>query len=166
MKIAEKLENVDDFSFDCFVFHQQASGNGISHLVPYLFNNYGLFEEGCKFEQGKLYNFAKKIQIGYKDNPYHNKIHGFDVCQTVNVFLNHCKFITLANLSHLDIASMILASSVHDYEHPGYNNMYLVNTRDIYALRYNGKYRILVNIHEFLKIHHIIIFLLNFSYIF
>jgi hypothetical protein len=32
---------------------------------------------------------------------------------------------------------MILAAAVHDYEHPGYNNMYLINTKDTLALRYN-----------------------------
>ena len=133
----QKLANADEFSFDCFDFHQFTNGHGISYLVPHLFNVYGLIESG-KFDETKLYNFGKKIESGYLNNPYHNKIHGFDVCQTVNVMLNKCKFITLANLTSLDIAGMLLAAAVHDYEHPGFNNMYLINTRDTYALRYNG----------------------------
>lgn len=95
--------------------------------------------ESGKFDENKLFNFGKKIEGGYLNNPYHNKIHGFDVCQTVNVMLSKCKFINLANLTSLDIAAMLLAAAVHDYEHPGFNNMYLINIRDAYALRYNGK---------------------------
>jgi hypothetical protein len=32
---------------------------------------------------------------------------------------------------------MVLATAVHDYEHPGYNNIFLIKTRDKLALRYN-----------------------------
>lgn len=106
-------------------------------MLPHLFHSYGLLENE-KFEEMKLYNFAKKIQSGYFDNPYHNKMHGFDVCQTVNVFLSKCKLISLANLHQLEIAAMLLSAAVHDYEHPGFNNMFLINTRDKHALRYNG----------------------------
>ena len=129
--------HVDDFDFDAFEFHEFTKGKGICYLLPYLFSNYKLFEND-KFEEKKLYNFAKKIQDGYLDNPYHNKIHGFDVCQTVNVFLSKCKLISLANLNSLDIAAMLLAAAVHDYEHPGFNNTFLINTRDKHAVRYNG----------------------------
>jgi len=135
--VAQLLESMDDFNFDCFEFHRSTKGHGISYLIPHLFGVYGLIEMG-KFDEEKLHTFSKKIELGYLDNPYHNKMHGFDVCQTVNVFLTKCKFSSLANLTYLDIAGMLLAAAVHDYEHPGYNNMYLINTRDVFALRYNG----------------------------
>ena len=138
-KIFEKLEKADEFEFNCFEFHEFTNGQGLCYLVPHLFVNYGLFNIN-KFDEFKIYNFSKKIQNGYLDNPYHNKIHGFDVCQTVNVLINKCKFLTLANLSHLEIAAMILAAAVHDFEHPGFNNLYLINTRNQYALRYNGNF--------------------------
>ena len=131
------MDLIDDFSFDCFNFHNFSKGEGIIHLLPHLFSTYGLYE---KFDEIKLRNFAKKIQNGYLDNPYHNKIHGFDVCQTVNVFINTCKFNKEANLSEMEIGGMLLAAAVHDYEHPGFNNMYLINVRDKHALRYNGSF--------------------------
>lgn len=34
---------------------------------------------------------------------------------------------------------MLISGFVHDTDHPGYNNQYLVNTRDILALTYNDK---------------------------
>ena len=40
-------------------------------------------------------------------------------------------------LDNMDFFSMILSGSIHDFEHPGYNNMYLVNSKHKFALRYN-----------------------------
>ena len=34
---------------------------------------------------------------------------------------------------------MIIAGMVHDTDHPGYNNLYLVNSKNKMALRYNDK---------------------------
>lgn len=34
--------------------------------------------------------------------------------------------------------SLIIAGACHDFEHPGLNNVYLMDTRDPIALRYNG----------------------------
>jgi cAMP-specific phosphodiesterase 4/calcium/calmodulin-dependent 3',5'-cyclic nucleotide phosphodiesterase len=39
----------------------------------------------------------------------------------------------------MDAAVMIISSMVHDTDHPGVNNPYLVATRDRLALRYNDK---------------------------
>lgn len=33
--------------------------------------------------------------------------------------------------------SYILAGACHDFDHPGFNNLYLVETKDEIALRYN-----------------------------
>jgi len=40
-------------------------------------------------------------------------------------------------MDNLDLFSIILSGSIHDFEHPGYNNMYLVNTGHNLAIRYN-----------------------------
>jgi len=42
-------------------------------------------------------------------------------------------------MTDLEQAVLLISGFVHDTDHPGYNNMYLVNTRDILALRYNDK---------------------------
>lgn len=34
---------------------------------------------------------------------------------------------------------MYIAAAVHDYEHPGTNNIYNINAATMYAIRYNGK---------------------------
>ena len=56
--------------------------------------------------------------LGYRDNPYHNRVHAFDVTQTCNFFVKRCKFQSISELKPLEVGSMYLAASIHDFEHP------------------------------------------------
>lgn len=46
-------------------------------------------------------------------------------------------WIASSNMDNIDILSIILAAAVHDYEHPGTNNIFLINVQDKLAIRYN-----------------------------
>lgn len=41
-------------------------------------------------------------------------------------------------LDEVELMSLIVAGACHDYEHPGFNNLYLVDIKDPIAIRYNG----------------------------
>ena len=107
----------------------------------------------------KLKNFLIRVESGYHpSNPYHNNIHASDVTQAAFSFLTkgelaqypfnmndrHIPFyivlvaLTLPMLLTMqDMLSLILACLIHDYDHPGFNNAFLVNTNDPKAIRYN-----------------------------
>lgn len=85
----------------------------------------------------KFLSFMDKISSGYNLVKYHNKTHAADVAQTLYYFVINGNWIALAKMDNIDIVSMILAGAVHDHEHPGFNNLYLINTRDTLAIRYN-----------------------------
>lgn len=38
-----------------------------------------------------------------------------------------------------DLAAVLIGGAVHDHEHPGFNNIYLVETSDEIAIRYNDQ---------------------------
>lgn len=82
----EMLLNVDELDFNCFLFHENSDGEGLTLLLPYLFHSNDLYEK-LNLKKDTLYNFANKVQNGYLNNPYHNKIHGFDVCQVLKKIL-------------------------------------------------------------------------------
>jgi len=50
-----------------------------------------------------------------------------------------CEAEKICQLTDLEMAVLLISGFVHDTDHPGYNNLYLVNTRDNLALRYNDK---------------------------
>ena len=82
-------------------------------------------------------NFIKAIQHGYKKITYHNKTHAADLCQTFNYFLIGGGVREVIKLDNLECIAAYVAACVHDFEHPGVNNVFLVNKNDIIAIRHN-----------------------------
>lgn len=59
-------------------------------------------------------------------------------------------------IDDLDLMSLVVAGGCHDFEHPGFNNVYLVEVRDQIAIRYNGKFEYLTCLDvSVLENHHI-----------
>ncbi len=48
-----------------------------------------------------------------------------------------CDLKEVINMDELDLASLIIATTVHDFEHFGYNNQFLIETRHEWATTYN-----------------------------
>jgi hypothetical protein len=130
------LESVRDLEFDIFDLETKSDGNELYILTMHLMQKEGYMKE---FGMGskKLKNFAYTIQNEYRDVTYHNKTHGSDVCQTSYYFLFTCDFITTAKMDRLEQMTMLIAGVVHDVDHPGYNNLYMINTKSPLAIRYN-----------------------------
>ena len=70
-----------------------------------------------------------------KDIPYHNHLHAADVTQSTHILLRSKALEEV--FTPLEVLSAILASSIHDVDHPGVTNQYLINTskrKEIYQL--------------------------------
>jgi hypothetical protein len=85
-----------------------------------------------------MYSFSHELSKGYyKDNKYHNQTHIIDSLQAMHYL------ITVGGLKNqmnkLDIFSAFIANMVHDYEHPGYSNQFVVRTKHPLAIRYSDK---------------------------
>ena len=83
--------------------------------------------------------YTLAIQSHYNPVQYHNKTHAADVTQTNYYFMKKCGFETQAQMTQLEKVAMIVAPMVHDTDHPGFNNIFLINTTNKMALRYNDK---------------------------
>jgi hypothetical protein len=85
-----------------------------------------------------MYRFLKHIYSGYRrDVEYHNDLHGADVMQFSYLVLTKFGLIKLANLSSLDVLSILIASVCHDYGHDGYTNSYHANIVSDRAIRFS-----------------------------
>jgi len=131
------LAKLHDWDFDPFEFHELTRQSGLVVGVYQLFCHYGLIDK-FRLSKHRLLVFFRKIQDGYKaTNPYHNCIHALDVVLNANYFMRHTKIKEL--ITPLDILAVILASAIHDHEHPGLNNNFLMATKHEYAIRYNDQ---------------------------
>lgn len=50
-----------------------------------------------------------------------------------------CELLEKVKLDELELMALTVAGACHDHEHPGYNNVYLIDNRDQIAIKYNGK---------------------------
>lgn len=50
-----------------------------------------------------------------------------------------CKLIEKCNLDEYDQLSILISAMIHDLDHPGYNNIFLINNRNKLATRYNDR---------------------------
>ena len=84
-------------------------------------------------------NFIEKIVSNYDrvNAIYHNDLHAGDVMQTANTILKRGKLCEKMKLGQLDTFSILVACLCHDYKHPGQNNLYQINAKTKYAMRYN-----------------------------
>jgi len=142
--LEEFMTTTNQWDFDVFKCHDLSGGNELALLGFHCFMHFDLCNK-MGISQEMLRNFLMRIQKGYKPNPYHNKTHAADVLQGTFFMITACGL--EENFTDLEIFSLLLSAIVHDYEHPGVNNGFLVNTDDVLALRYNDK--------AVLEMHHI-----------
>ena len=67
----------------------------------------------------------------------HNSIHAADVLHGI---FHLCQLDKIrGTFSDLETLSIYIAASIHDFDHPGVNNNFLIATKDKMALLYNDK---------------------------
>ncbi|CAI2381292.1 unnamed protein product [Moneuplotes crassus] len=137
--ITEVMESLETLDFDIFDFKEKTENRELTTVASLLLNKHSLYTE-LGIQPNEFLILLDKVASGYDAKvPYHNATHAADVCQTLYCFMVKGNWITLSQLGNLDLLSMILGASVHDYEHPGVNNMYLINSSDKLAIRYNDE---------------------------
>ncbi len=52
-------------------------------------------------------------------------------------FLTHTR--THTQLTHIEQLTLLIAAAIHDYQHPGVSNAYLIHSHSALALRYNDR---------------------------
>eukprot|EP00736_Rhodelphis_marinus_P008344 Rmarinus@m.10004 len=104
--------------------------------AEYMFQHFGLTDI-YQIPHPVLRNFILAVKSRYKENPYHNFRHAFDVTQ--NTFCYLCTTNAVDFLSALDILALLITSMCHDLDHPGNNNDFEIRTLSSLALQFNDQ---------------------------
>lgn len=132
--VAGALRNFDNWDFNFFEFDALTKGQSLVPIVMHIVRRHAL-DEQLPINTGNLIRYLTKLQAGYNAVPFHNYQHAADVCQGLNFFLLQEK--VARQISALDVYVMILSAAQHDFNHPGWNNAFLVASRDEMAITYN-----------------------------
>jgi cAMP-specific phosphodiesterase 4 len=129
--------NIGKWEFNAVQLNDLTVGRPLVALAYNLFSERNLFFE-LKLSKNAFLKFMTTIESAYwKKNPYHNSIHAADVLHCVNYLLNAS---ALENIfTPLEEMSVMIAACVHDVDHPGRNNQFLVNTMHDLAIMYNDE---------------------------
>ncbi|KAL3308757.1 hypothetical protein Ciccas_012706, partial [Cichlidogyrus casuarinus] len=104
---------------------------------------------------GTLMGCMQKVETMYRKSvPYHNSTHGADVLQSAHVLVSSKSLKGI--YSDLELFAMYFACAVHDVDHPGLTNQYLINTKIITFLSNSAnQLALLYNDASVLENHHL-----------
>lgn len=138
-EVKMSLSDVNSCSFDIFKLKAATKDNELFTLLHFFFRRKDLLNL-LQLNLQRFSSYISRIQIGYDaGNLYHTATHAADVTQTFHYFLYTCDVAVALGLTPLEVCACYLSAAVHDYEHPGVNNAYLVNTQAELAIRYNDR---------------------------
>ncbi|KAI8925591.1 hypothetical protein BC831DRAFT_265099 [Entophlyctis helioformis] len=133
-EINQYLELASRAEFDVFYFAELTCGSPLYFLSVHFFKRYGLMET-FKLNENMIRNFFERVERFYHKLPYHNSAHATDVLQTMAMLLLETDL--AAKFTPMEVFNVCLASAIHDLDHPGVNNMFLIQSGHPLAILYN-----------------------------
>ncbi|KAJ8396700.1 hypothetical protein AAFF_G00015380 [Aldrovandia affinis] len=177
------MERINNWNFQIFDLMDRTGGKTgriLSYVTYTLFQDTGLFEI-FKIPVREFMAFFCALEDGYRDIPYHNRVHATDVLHAVWYLTTrpipgfqqiHNEHVTGSdtdsdsgispgrvayassktcsisddsygclswNVPALELMALYVAAAMHDYDHPGRTNAFLVATNAPQAVLYNDR---------------------------
>ena len=142
-----------DWNFDSLQLDQETGGNSMVWVTCEIFRfNNAILNALIVAEFEKIF---AKAQLEYNSTSlmrhgtrplYHNHVHGADVCQATHFLIQKADLLSripissiLHNKKDIVLYAFVFASAMHDFDHFGVTNEFLVRNGDPLAIRYNDK---------------------------
>ncbi|XP_009905617.1 cAMP-specific 3',5'-cyclic phosphodiesterase 4D isoform X5 [Dryobates pubescens] len=133
--LAKELEDVNKWGLQVFKVAELSGNRPLTVIMYTIFQERELLKT-FKIPVDTLITYLMTLEDHYHaDVAYHNNIHAADVVQSTHVLLSTPAL--EAVFTDLEILAAIFASAIHDVDHPGVSNQFLINTNSELALMYN-----------------------------
>eukprot|EP00668_Euglena_longa_P033633 GGOE01043232.1.p1 GENE.GGOE01043232.1~~GGOE01043232.1.p1 ORF type:complete len:617 (+),score=214.56 GGOE01043232.1:56-1906(+) len=136
--ILQQLGRVDAWDYDVFRLQHSTQGCPLIFTAYELLHRYGLLRHFA-LDETTVLSFLQVVEAGYHPNHYHNNVHAADVVQCLHYLLGPAGLQESISLQPVDLLAAILSASIHDYDHPGFNNNFHVKTQAYLAILYNDR---------------------------
>nr|XP_045616357.1 cAMP-specific 3',5'-cyclic phosphodiesterase-like isoform X3 [Procambarus clarkii] len=131
------LEDVDKWGIDIYRISELSNRKPLTTVTYTIFTERDLLKT-FKIPPKTFVAFMMTLEDHYlKEVPYHNSLHAADVTQSTHVLLNSPALESV--FTNLEILAAIFAAAIHDVDHPGLTNQYLINSSSELALMYNDE---------------------------
>lgn len=136
-RIRAILSKVGQWGIDIFELDRVSNHRPLACVAYATFCQHNLFNL-FKIPKNVFMNYFTLVENAYqKTNSYHNSIHAADVMQTANAFLSAARLQEF--FTDLEVLILLFSCAVHDVDHPGVNNGFLVNIKSPLAAIYNNE---------------------------
>uniref|UniRef100_A0A669DCJ4 Phosphodiesterase n=1 Tax=Oreochromis niloticus TaxID=8128 RepID=A0A669DCJ4_ORENI len=133
--LAKELEDINRWGIDIFKVSEYSGNRPLTVTMYTIFQERDLLKS-FKIPVDTFITFMMTLEDHYHaDVAYHNNIHAADVVQSTHVLLSTPAL--EAVFTDLEILAALFASAIHDVDHPGVSNQFLINTNSELALMYN-----------------------------
>ncbi|KAM9428384.1 3',5'-cyclic-AMP phosphodiesterase 4C-like isoform 3-T3 [Salvelinus alpinus] len=133
--LAKQLEDINRWGVDIFKISEYSGNRPLTVAIYSIFQERELLKS-FKIPADTFITFMMTLEDHYHhDVAYHNNIHAADVVQSTHVLLSTPAL--EAVFTDLEILAALFASAIHDVDHPGVSNQFLINTNSELALMYN-----------------------------
>ena len=136
-QLAVYLSEIDTWGIDIFKVGELSNGRPLTSVAYQVFQSRDLLN-ALMIPPKVFLAFMCTLEDHYvKDNPFHNSLHAADVTQSTNVLLNTPALEGV--FTPLEVAGALFAACIHDVDHPGLTNQFLINSSSELALMYNDE---------------------------
>ncbi|XP_026130618.1 cAMP-specific 3',5'-cyclic phosphodiesterase 4C isoform X1 [Carassius auratus] len=134
-RLAEELDDINRWGIDIFKIAEYSGNRPLTVIMYTIFQERDLLKT-FKIPSDTFLTFLMTLEDHYHaDVAYHNNIHAADVVQSTHVLLSTPALEDV--FTDLEIMAALFASAIHDVDHPGFSNQFLINTNSELALMYN-----------------------------
>uniref|UniRef100_A0A4W5PRY2 Phosphodiesterase n=1 Tax=Hucho hucho TaxID=62062 RepID=A0A4W5PRY2_9TELE len=133
--LATEFEEINKWGLDIFKIAEYSGNRPLTVVMYSIFQERELLKN-FKIPADTFITFMMTLEDHYHaDVAYHNNIHAADVVQSTHVLLSTPAL--EAVFTDLEIMAALFSSAIHDVDHPGVSNQFLINTNSELALMYN-----------------------------
>ncbi|KAM6107414.1 3',5'-cyclic-AMP phosphodiesterase 4C isoform 3-T3 [Pterocles gutturalis] len=133
--LAKELEDTNKWGLNVFKVAEYSGNRPLTVIMYSIFQERDLMKT-FRIPVDTFITYMLTLEDHYHaDVSYHNNIHAADVAQSTHVLLSTPAL--EAVFTDLEIMAAIFASAIHDVDHPGVSNQFLINTNSELALMYN-----------------------------
>uniref|UniRef100_A0A3P8SA61 Phosphodiesterase n=1 Tax=Amphiprion percula TaxID=161767 RepID=A0A3P8SA61_AMPPE len=133
--LAKEIEDINRWGLDIFKIAEFSGNRPLTAIMYAVFQERDLLKT-FKVPVDTFITFMMTLEDHYHaDVAYHNNIHAADVVQSTHVLLSTPAL--EAVFTDLEIMAVLFASAIHDVDHPGVTNQFLINTSSELAVMYN-----------------------------
>ncbi|XP_065809930.1 3',5'-cyclic-AMP phosphodiesterase 4B isoform X2 [Labrus bergylta] len=135
--LSKDLEDINKWGLNIFKVAEHSHNRPLTSIMYTIFQERDLMRT-FKIPTDTFVTFMLTLEGHYhSDVAYHNSLHAADVAQSTHILLSTPALDAV--FTDLEILAAIFAAAIHDVDHPGVSNQFLINTNSELALMYNDE---------------------------